>query len=154
MCIEIADYIIIKINEMNQVRAGQDRIRLSCKRLQKLIYFSEVRYMQLNNGKQLFEDNYYAWPSGPVVPEIYYTYVEFQTGEMLPLDEHSGDKLEPNIKIIIKDLLYDTINMSTEDLIRYSHVKNGPWAKHIYNEGLITKEEIFSFYKGREIFVE
>ena len=108
--------------------------------------------MQLNEGKKLFDDDYYAWPSGPVVPEIYYTYVEFQTGEMLPLDEFGGDRLDNEAKKIISDLLLETMNMSTEDLIKYSHVVGGPWDGHKSDESMITKEEIYMFYKGRDIF--
>ena len=68
MCISAANYIVERTNSYNETRDFKDQVSLTCKRLQKLLYFSDVEYMCRNGGKSMFNDNYYAWPSGPVIP--------------------------------------------------------------------------------------
>lgn len=151
MCLAIADYIIHSINTLN-INRVENKILLSCKRLQKLIYFSDVKYMKLHEGKSFCTDDYYAWESGPVIPNVYFTYVEFQYGEMTPLNEKCEFELPDDVKYVIDDILNETADMTTDELIAYSHVSGGPWHSHYIKNDLIPKQEIYNFYKGREIF--
>ena len=79
----MADYIIDEINKYNQDKPFRDKVLLSTRRLQRLLYFCETEYMIKNNGTPLFEDEFYAWPSGPVIEKIYYAYVQEQSGPRL-----------------------------------------------------------------------
>lgn len=74
-CMAVADYIIDEINKYNQDKLFRDKVLLSTRRLQRLLYFCETEYMIKNNGIPLFEDEFYAWTSGPVIEKIYYAYV-------------------------------------------------------------------------------
>ena len=78
--VQISDYIINLINNINN-----KKIKLSCKRLQKILYFCEVNYLKHSNGKSLVSDDFYAWESGPVISGVYYMYMQFQEGFMYPL---------------------------------------------------------------------
>lgn len=140
----ISDYIINLINNINN-----KKIKLSCKRLQKILYFCEVNYLKHSNGKSLISDDFYAWESGPVIPGVYYMYMQFQDGFMYPL---IGKYLNLNdeVKEILDKTVKETNNYTTEELIDFSHVKGGPWEKHKEGNELIPKKEIYDFYKDKK----
>lgn len=148
MCLSIADYIINSINNIN----GNNQnglIKLSCKRLQKIIYFCEVNYMKSNQGKSLISDDFYAWESGPVIPDVYYSYMQFQEGIMYPL-ENKYLELTEEIRNVLDRTITETINYTTDDLIEFSHIEGGPWDKNKQGNGLIPKNEIYDFYEKLE----
>ena len=146
--VQISDYIINLINNINN-----KKIKLSCKRLQKIIYFCEVNYLKHSNGKSLISDDFYAWKSGPVIPRVYYMYMQFQDGFMYPL---IGKYLNLNdeVKEVLDKTVKETNNYTTEELIDFSHVKGGPWEKHKEGNGLIPKKEIYDFYKDKKIYIK
>lgn len=148
MCLAIADYIINKTNEINKQREQdrKEKIKMSCKRLQKLIFFCDTEYMKKHHGKSFTEDKYYAWPNGPVIPEVYLNYMGFQNGEMIPLGE-KYKTLSKEITKIIDEVIDMTAEKSTEELITIAHDKNGPWTKHREKQEIIPKREIYSYYK-------
>ena len=144
MCLAVADYIIYKTNEYN--KQNNSNIRMTCKRLMKLIYFCDAEYMRLQGEpKSIIKDEYYAWDSGPVLPDIYLKYVNFQNGKMFPLKD-TYKNLDINITNTIDSILDRTFEFSTEKLIKISHRKNSPWEKYSNKNGRIPKEEIFNYY--------
>ena len=156
MCIAAANYLIQKTNAYNSGKAYSERISMTCKRLQKLLYFCEVQFMVNNNGQSMLTDDFYAWPSGPVIPAVYKKFVQFQSGEMYPLDgEHS--KLTTQMVKVLDFIFESTTDIDTYDLVEMSHIKNGPWHR-VYNESdvnheqIISKNSMFDFYKSRNIF--
>lgn len=142
--VQISDYIINLINNINN-----KKIKLSCKRLQKILYFCEVNYLKHSNGKSIISDDFYAWGSGPVIPGVYYMYMQFQDGFMYPL---IGKYLNLNdeVKEVLDKTVKETNNYTTEELIDFSRVKGGPWEKHKEGNGLIPKKEIYDFYKDKK----
>lgn len=148
MCLAIADYIINSINNMNNKNNNNEK-KLSCKRLQKIIYFCEVNYLKHSNGKSIISDDFYAWESGPVIPDVYYTYMQFQGGFMYPLEDKYLN-LNDDDKEVLDKTVKETNNYTTEELIDFSHVKGGPWEKHKEGNGLIPKKEIYDFYKDKK----
>ena len=148
MCLAIADYIIKKTNEYNS--NTNQKVIMTCKRLMKIIYFCDAEYMRVNgSSKSMIKDDYYAWESGPVLPNIYLKYVHFQNGTMLPLKE-TYKELGRSITSIIDKILELTFDISTEKLIKISHRSGSPWATHSSNYGKIPKEEIFNYYGQME----
>ena len=85
MCIAAANYLIEKTNEYNKDRDFRNRIRMSGKRLQKLLYFSDIEHMKRYNISML-RDEFFAWPSGPVIPSVYMRFIQYQSGEMRPAE--------------------------------------------------------------------
>lgn len=156
MCIMAANYLIERTNEYNTKVDFFNQISMSCKRLQKLLYFGDVIFMQLNNGKSMFKDEFYAWPSGPVIPSVYDEFMQYQNGKMMPvLGEHT-----PLTKSMIQalDTIFErTTDIDTEDLVIESHVENGPW-NQVYDPNdsghfqIVTKESTYEFYRSRDIF--
>ena len=148
MCRAIADYIIFKTNEI--MEKENININMSCKRLQKILFFSEIEYMKQNNGNALTKDDFYAWPSGPVIPSVYNDYMLFQNGVMFPKGKEYLE-LSDTIKTVIDKIINSTKNVKNNQLIEISHIENGPWYKHKNDKSKISKEEIYNFYKDIEI---
>lgn len=157
MCIAAANHLIEKTNDFNNAQIDHsNRISMTCKRLQKLLYFSDIEYMKRNNGDSMFHDNYHAWPSGPVIPSVYSKFMTYQDGQMNPIDG-AHTELTQEMKDCLDFVLEHTWNKDTVDLIDIAHKDGGPW-KIVYDdkdpahEQIISKEAIYNYYKNRVIF--
>ncbi len=155
MCVSAANYIIELTNNYNKGKAYSERISMTCKRLQKLLYFSDIKYMLDNNGKSMFTDEFHAWPSGPVIPSVYDLFMQYQNGEMIPIGG-SHTPLSEAMKNAITIIFEDTTDIDTYDLVEMSHRANGPWDT-AYNPNdenhgqIVSKCEMFEFYKANQI---
>ncbi len=149
LCVSAACYLIERTNEYNNSVDFLDQIAMSCKRLQKLLYFAEVVYMKIYNGKPMLEDKFYAWPSGPVIPEIYDEFIQYQNGKMMPI-EIVCNQLSSNMKDTLKLVFEKTVNIDTNTLVEMTQVFGGPW-NQVYDPSdkrhlqIITKESMYNF---------
>ena len=155
MCVAAANYLIELTNGYNADKPYADKISMTCKRLQKLLYFSDAEYMKKNQGQSMFSDDFYAWSSGPVIPSVYYKFMQYQTGEMYPL-EGKHTPITEEMKTALKRIFDITISLDTDDLVEKSHVVGGPWHKVFNNnesgkEKLIPKADIYDYYINREV---
>ena len=154
MCISAANYIINQINLKNAEKKWN--VVLSSKRLQKLLYFCDVLYMTENDGVSMFKDEYYAWPSGPVLPDVYNTFMRYQDGMMHPYNETIHDLKDEKIMNVVDRVLNDTADISTNDLIEESHITDGPWKDAVeikageFN-GVIDKINIYEYYSKKGV---
>ena len=151
MCIAAANYLINKTNEFNKGKKYSERISMTCKRLQKLLYFSEVEYMKTNAGNAMFNDEFHAWPNGPVIPSVYDVFVQFQNGEMHPVPEEGHSQLTKEMEKVLDKIFERTQDIDTVDLVEMSHKCEGPWSKaYVHNddkhEQIISKNEMLKFY--------
>ena len=153
MCIAAANYIIERTNTYNK-STSDSVILMTCKRLQKLLFFSDIEYMKRNEGRSMFNDEFHAWPSGPVIPSVYYKYMKYQSGQMSPVIESGHSPLTQSMQDSLDYTLKTTWRIDTRDLVEISHVEGGPW-RRFYNdndpkhEQIIPKHEIFLFYRCR-----
>jgi len=69
---DIAHYFLWKAQE-------EDQELLSNMKLQKLVYYAQGLHFALNKTP-LFEDKIEAWTYGPVVPDLYHAYKEYEAG--------------------------------------------------------------------------
>ena len=154
MCIAAANYLIERTNEYNEGKVFRDRILMSGKRLQKLLYFSDVAYLS-TYGERMLRDVFYAWPSGPVIPSVYTKFIQYQSGEMRPA-ECENKSLTQQEKDIL-DLVFEaTITRSTAELIKASHATGGPWASAFDKDDndhqqVVCEEKMQQFYAGMSI---
>lgn len=155
-CVAIVNYIIEDTNKFNEGKKFQNQVSMTVKRLQKLLYFCEAEYMKRNRGRILFEDEFYAWPSGPVIPILYQEFVRCQNGEMLPEDEKDESILSEEVKNIIVQILEATKHLDTLDLVNISTIDGSPHSK-VFEEDdkdhlqLISKKDTYSYYSNREV---
>ena len=157
MCIEAANYIINRTNKFNDGKNYSDRIFLTCKRLQKLLYFSEIEYMKRHNGEPMFNDQFHAWPSGPVIPSVYDVFVQYQDGTMYPHEEGQHTPLTQDMIEVLDHIFNKTIDIDTYDLVDKSHNRQGPWSAvyikdDVHHEQIIPKNKMLEFYIDQEIF--
>ena len=153
MCIAAANYIIERTNAHN-IASSDSIVLMTCKRLQKLLYFGDIEYMKRNEGRSMFTDEYRAWPSGPVIPSVYHKYMKYQSGQMYPAKEPGHSQLTQSMQDALEYTLNETWEIDTQDLVDISHIEGGPW-RRFYNdndpkhEQIIPKEEIYLFYRYR-----
>ena len=151
MCISAANYIIEKVNEYNKRQTNlRDQIFMSSKRLQKLLFFSNVLYMIENRGDSMIEDDFFAWPSGPVIPSVYDIFMQYQDGDMNPHDIENHTLTDNIMKNVIDRVFADTTALDTKDMINKSHIEGSPWwtiyEKNKCQYGLIAKNIIYDYY--------
>lgn len=152
MCMREANYIVGKTNERNleYMNETDKMVRMTAKRLQKLLYFSFINYQIKHDGKWMFKDEFYAWDSGPVIPDVYFAFDKYENGNMVPLKSNWLDISEDK-RIAIDEVLESTWTASVDELIDESHVKEGPWAMVYdkddpFHDQEITKDSIRKFY--------
>lgn len=151
MCTAAANFIINEVNKDNLGKSLRDQIIMSSKRLQKLLYFSDVLYMVEHGGKSMFKDDFYAWPSGPVIPSVYRKFMQYQDGQMRPYSGELHDDIDSEMESTIQRVLTATKSIDTNILINESHVKDGPWHS-VYDEHdlnyshIVDKGKIFAYY--------
>ena len=151
-CMVAANYIIEEVNKYNKDRPLRNQMIMHVKKLQKLLYFSDVEYMKNYDGVPMFRDNFYAWPSGPVIPEIYYRHMQYQDGTIYPKLDGITMTITAEMKSIIDKVIEENKELDTLDMMEKSNIAGGPWAQVFdandkeHNQ-VISKEEMFRYYK-------
>lgn len=110
-------------------------------KLQKMLYFLQVdRYKETK--RLLFNEGIYAWPYGPVVPEVYRRYSGY--GGRAINNEYDIPNRESYLCLNEKILFL--ANYDPWDLVDISHKKGGPWDR-VYRdgkgEGALIEENLF-----------
>lgn len=90
--------------------------------LQKFLYFCWIEYYK-NNGKHLFDDDFYAWKFGPVIPEIYYDYCAYGG---LPITERYDIKLD-KVEGAVKQFVDVHCSENPFELVSKSHEPDHAW---------------------------
>lgn len=129
--------------------------------LQKILYFCHV-WTLIELNQPLIRQEFEAWEFGPV---LQYVYREFKQAENEPIRTRAK-RLEPStgklveakcllsedIKGLLDRVLEFYTQLSASQLVKLSHVENGPWHmvwnhKGKINPGMrISNEEIARFY--------
>lgn len=117
---KVAEYIVSFYEKHNDTNFDT---QLTSKRLQKLIYFSDLEYRK-EYGLNLVDDDYYIWSYGPAIPDIYYTYgyidhdciATFYRYCKTNPKEYYGE-LDYDKKNIIDKVIKTTLSKSTNELV-------------------------------------
>lgn len=156
VCLAAANRIIERTNAQNEWRTknGINRIELTGKRLQKLLYLCQLFWYIDHEESAMITEDFEAWPNGPVIPQIYDYFKIYQDGDMSPLLDLSNYKLNEEETRIINGVVDNTINISTEAIIDYTHRANGPWAQ-VYNSNqeeysIISKDNIKNYIRNHD----
>ena len=119
--VEIAKFVITFCAEMGKP--------ISNLHLQKILYYLQVHFAK--QGRQLYNEEIYAWQYGPVVPEIYYLFAGYGACKIINRYETS---IDANIRAEIEEVVKKLIEISPWELVRMTHTKGDPWDK-TYNDG-------------------
>lgn len=158
-CRAVANYIIEETNKFNAGKNFREQIMFTTKRLQKILYLCEIEYMKRNNGKVLFDDEFYAWPSVPVIEEIYTKYMQYSDGNFKPRHEKGEPSLSKEEKLIVDQVLNSTNDLDTSDLIYMCIVPGGPHSK-VFKEDdkeykqIVSKQNTYSYYSKYALFYQ
>lgn len=125
-CFAVANQFLVLTNRYNGGKLFSEQISMTCKRLQKLLYFCEVEYLRVY-GVSLFEDDFHAWPAGPAIPELYDFWFPIQSGDLLPVVGGTCCLRREELAVI-QSVFDATALVDTYDLVELSKVADGPWA--------------------------
>lgn len=153
---DIACAIVNYSNEINQP--------ISNLKLQKVLYFVQGYYMQ-KNGHAIFNDDFEAWPYGPVVLEVYEQFQQYGSNFIPTITEYedfSFDEFDYVIKEyndnifekqdlkFIKTVVKKLSKYTASNLVTITHAQD-PWKNAIKNgnRSTISKESIMHYFDKR-----
>lgn len=102
---------------------------LSNLRLQKLLYFSQLRLMKHDEWE--ISDDFVAWPYGPVIEEIYFLYK--RTDILQKMSMFLLSTVPNDLQLTIQDCIDSFWEKGDMDLVELSHLQN-PW-REIWDDG-------------------
>lgn len=112
-------------------------------KLQKLIYYAQAWSIVLF-GEQLFEGKLEAWKNGPVSPEVYQEYKQYDKKIPIPEPDDFEETLFSEQELSLLNLINDTYgNFSASKLWKLSHSEH-PWlmARKGISDNKASKKEI------------
>lgn len=113
-------------------------------RLQKLLYFIQGRNYMLQ-GQCLIEEDFFAWPYGPVIPEIYFKFCGYSGA---PIRRHYDvNDIAKNDMNVIDETIDLLMPYDDWTLVRLSHETDAPWYKYKDNRELIPKKDIKRYFE-------
>jgi len=143
-CLAIVYYLEEKMRTYGRISICSDEKRsFDIDKLQRILYFSQIENMK-RTGFPLFKDDFYAWPQGPVIPNlnIGIQFQEFRFGDKERYVTQEEIDVIDSVFEVTKDI---NINMG-EELFCQTET---PWYKCYCNKGcfkLINKKELFEYY--------
>ena len=155
ICISAANRIINRTNAQNTWRweLGKPRIKLTGKRLQKILYLCQLFWYIDHEESNMIPENFVAWPNGPIIPEIYDYFAVYQDGDMLPRLDTSYTLTEEEIDLINR-VVDNTTDIQTEAIIDYIQTHNAPWEQAYKGpqetNSIISKDSIKQYIRREE----
>jgi uncharacterized phage-associated protein len=119
----ISSYFIQRSSEMNE----NDLTNL---KLQKLLFYAQAEYLNLNNGQPLFEETIEAWKFGPVVSSVYDWLKGCGAYPITSFDvQIDFDSLTQDEKNFLDGIWDKYSRYSANYLVSKTHETDSPWAK-------------------------
>lgn len=101
-------------------------------KLQKLLYYAQGFHLALF-GKPLFSEKIEAWQYGPVVPEVYRFYKQYEPNPLPQPDDFNIEQYDRETQELL-DEVYEVYGQYTAPtLMRFTH-QELPWKKTPLNE--------------------
>jgi len=155
---EIANYVLDRSDAK-----GRDVTNLA---LQKIIYFCHV-WMLVEYEEPLVRHEFEAWERGPVLPYLYRDFKLHGDGKIttralsLNLENGQRELAKLDFPLERKEFIDSMIDfygrLSAFDLVKISHVVNGPWDqvwRHIgkVNPGMRINNQVIKDFYAKEQF--
>ena len=99
-------------------------------KLQKILYFLWIDYYK-NSHDYLFDEEFYAWQFGPVIPEVYDEYCTY--GGFSIDRRYEEHELSAEDEKLLPKFLKKYQNQSVGRLVERSHQRGKPW-DYVYNQ--------------------
>lgn len=124
-------------------KCTRDGFPVSNLQLQKIMYFLQSVFCRATGGSLLFQDEFEAWPYGPVLSDVYREYSAFG-GRVIEVEYPSSETclgVSPDVLTFLDEGI-DTLRRKYPwDLVRISHTQGSPWA-NTYRDGAGYKQRI------------
>lgn len=104
---------------------------LSNLKLQKLLYFCHGLHFAVDQNTPLINENFEAWPYGPVIPTVYSRFSKYGQND-IPATEGNNFNLNLNEINTITQVWNVLKGQSAFNLVDATHVEGSPWHV-IYN---------------------
>lgn len=120
-------------------------------RVNKLLFFAQGWSLARRNGKPLFNDDFFAWDLGPVIPDVYHRFKVAGRNKIQDVDNENYDEnfSEEEAQLLI-DVLRAYSRYSTSGLVDMTHRSGTPWSKvyeaHVKN--VIPKKDIQAYFES------
>ena len=120
-------------------------------RVNKLLFFAQGWSLARRNGKPLFNDDFFAWDLGPVIPEVYHRFKVAGRNKIQDVDNENYDEnfSEEEAQLLI-DVLRVYSKYSTGGLVDMTHRSGTPWSK-VYEanaNNVIPKKDIQAYFES------
>ncbi len=116
---EVARYVVSK--------CAMDKVPVSNLQLQKILYFLQYVYCTATGGGLIFDDEFCAWPYGPVLPDVYDEYKFYGSHE---IDETYGGDVRVDFgdaRGFVDSGIESLRAKYPWDLVSISHEEGSPW---------------------------
>ena len=120
----VAKYMVKYSNSINKP--------LSNLKLQKLLYFAWIENYK-RNKEYLFDEDFYAWQFGPVVPVVYYEYCAYGGLPIIQYSQNNNDDVLED-EDIIKSVVERYKDISALQMVKMTHESGHAW-DHVYRNG-------------------
>lgn len=144
----VVDYFISKNNK--------EKIGLTNKKLQKLLYYAQAWNLVFFN-KKMFDEDIEAWVHGPAIPIVYSKYKDFGFNNIeAKVDEKDFSQLSDDEKKLLDDIwsVYGKYDAGYLEMLSHSE---DPWIKArnqqapYENSSNIISPDLMKQYYGRQI---
>ena len=128
MCVrvdDLAEYVVTKCTRDNRP--------VSNLHLQKMLYFLQYVHAKQTGGKLLFDEEFEAWPYGPVMRDVYVRYSRYGGRPIEELGDSTIHMSKP-LRSFVDAGIESMRERSPWDFVRLSHAPGSPWER-IYQDG-------------------
>ena len=122
----LAEYIVSFCKEINQPVTNLQ--------LQDILYHIQKRTLA-NSNRPAFYDDFEAWQTGPVVPNIYYKYCGYGIMPITPYHTRTTDTiLTTTDTSFINSIIQERIVLKPWDIVKEYQNPNNAWVKIIHKK--------------------
>lgn len=117
---EVARYVVGK--------CASDRSPVSNLQLQKILYFLQYVYCTATRGCLIFDEEFCAWPYGPVLPDVYGEYKFYGSHEINETFDGHFNVDFGDARGFVDSGIESLREKYPWDLVRISHEDGSPWS--------------------------
>lgn len=126
--------------------AYDDEDSFTALKLQKLLYYAQGYALALL-GRPLFSERIKAWQHGPVVPQVWHDYKEYESAKIPRPDAFDSLRLDPEARRIL-DRVYTEFGQYEAWRLREMTHSEPPWSS-TPNGDAISVDALRSYFSGR-----
>lgn len=141
-CHDVAEYFLALTDE----DAGDF---ISNLKLQKLAYYAQGFHLALY-GEPLFKERIMAWTHGPVVPDLYHAYKQYESGPIPPPEVVDFEKYDQRTRELL-DEVYQVFGQYSAWKLRNLTHEEPPWLAASDHLGEITPKAMQEYFKTQII---